>query len=118
MSSQDNNVTSDAGDCGGNVEAADRVCELQVEIKNADGLHMRPAMQFVDMASTFDCDIEVSSGSTTVDGKSIMQISMLAATRGTVLRISARGQDAGKAVAALKSLVEDVKFQESAGAGH
>ncbi|GAI53153.1 unnamed protein product, partial [marine sediment metagenome] len=32
------------------------VCETEVEIKNADGLHMRPAMQFVDVASQFDCD--------------------------------------------------------------
>ena len=29
------------------------VCEVDVEIKNAEGLHMRPAMQFVDVASTF-----------------------------------------------------------------
>ncbi|MHC4413426.1 MAG: HPr family phosphocarrier protein, partial [Planctomycetota bacterium] len=31
------------------------VCEASVEIKNADGLHMRPAMQFVDVASQFKC---------------------------------------------------------------
>ena len=48
------------------------VCETQVEIKNADGLHMRPAMQFVDVASRFDCDITVSNDETDVDGTSIM----------------------------------------------
>ena len=33
------------------------LCETEVEIKNADGLHMRPAMQFVDIANQFECDI-------------------------------------------------------------
>jgi len=33
------------------------VCEIELEIKNADGLHMRPAMQFVDVANQFDCDL-------------------------------------------------------------
>jgi hypothetical protein len=37
------------------------VCETGVEIKNADGLHMRPAMQFVDIANRFECDITVSN---------------------------------------------------------
>ena len=45
------------------------VCETEVEIKNADGLHMRPAMQFVDLANQFDSDVTVSNDETTVDGK-------------------------------------------------
>ena len=65
------------------------VCETEVEIKNADGLHMRPAMQFVDVASRFECDIVVSNSENSVDGKSIMQMSMLAATCGTKLKIKA-----------------------------
>jgi len=31
---------------------AEPVYEIEIEIKNADGLHMRPAMQFVDLAGT------------------------------------------------------------------
>jgi phosphocarrier protein HPr len=88
------------------------VCELQVEIKNADGLHMRPAMQFVDVANRFECDISVSNGENTVDGKSIMQMSMLAATCGTKLRIRAEGGDAEEAVDALRALVEEKMFDE------
>lgn len=87
-------------------------CEEQIEIKNTDGLHMRPAMQFVDIASKFECDINVSNGETSVDGKSIMQISMLAATCGTKLRIRAEGSDAQDAINALKELVEDKHFDE------
>jgi len=88
------------------------VSETTVEIKNADGLHMRPAMQFVDLASQFDCSITVSNGQTSADGKSIMQMSILAATCGTRLRIQAEGPDAGKAVDALRELVEARMFGE------
>jgi phosphocarrier protein HPr len=88
------------------------VCEMDVEIKNADGLHMRPAMQFVDLANRFDSDITVSNAETNVDGKSIMQISMLAATCGSKLKIRAEGPDAHEAVNTLRQLVEDTHFNE------
>ena len=88
------------------------VCETEVEIKNADGLHMRPAMQFVDLANRFDSDVTVSNDETTVDGKSIMQISMLAASCKTKLRIRAEGPDAQQAIDALRELVEEKHFDE------
>jgi phosphocarrier protein len=88
------------------------VCETAVEIRNTDGLHMRPAMQFVDVAGQFDCDVTVSNGKTTVDGKSIMQMSMLAATRGTKLTIKTEGADAQEAISALRELVEEKTFDE------
>jgi len=88
------------------------LCETSVEIKNADGLHMRPAMQFVDIANQFQADISVSNDKNTVDGKSIMQMSMLAATCGTKLKITAQGSDAEQAIHALKVLVEEKMFDE------
>ena len=88
------------------------VRETTVEIKNAEGLHMRPAMQFVDTASRFDCDLIVSNGQTNADGKSIMQMSMLAATCGTKLKVTAQGPDARQAVEALQQLVEVKAFDE------
>jgi phosphocarrier protein HPr len=88
------------------------VCEAVVEIKNADGLHMRPAMQFVDAAGQFDCDVTVSNAENSVDGKSIMQMSMLAATCGTTLTIKAEGVDAQQAIDALRQLVEVKMFDE------
>ena len=88
------------------------VCETELEIKNADGLHMRPAMQFVDVANKFDCTVTVSSGETEVDGKSIMQMSMLAATVGTKLKIKAEGDDAEQLIVALRELVEEKMFDE------
>ena len=88
------------------------VCEIEVEIKNADGLHMRPAMQFVDIANQYQSSISVSNGQTSADGKSIMQMSMLAATCGTRLKIKAEGADAGEAAEALRELVEVKNFGE------
>ena len=88
------------------------VCETEVEIKNADGLHMRPAMQFVDLANRFECDITASNGENDVDGKSIMQMSMFAATCGTKIKIRAEGVDARAAIEALRELVEEKMFDE------
>ncbi|UCF43646.1 MAG: HPr family phosphocarrier protein [Planctomycetota bacterium] len=88
------------------------ICEAEVEIRNADGLHMRPAMQFVDIANQFECDVTVSNTENSVDGKSIMQMSMLAATCGTKLKITTEGADAQEAIKALRELVEDKHFEE------
>jgi phosphocarrier protein HPr len=88
------------------------VSETSLVIKNPDGLHMRPAMQFVDLASQYTCDIQVSNADMEVDGKSIMQMSMLAATCGTRLTIRASGADAGEALEALRDLVEIKQFDE------
>ncbi len=91
------------------------VCETEVKIKNADGVHMRPAMQFVDIASQFKSEITVSNNKTSVNGKSIMQISMLAASCGTRLLVKADGPDAQAALDALRELVEVRMFDEPPG---
>jgi phosphocarrier protein HPr len=79
--------------------------ELEVEIVNRYGLHARPAMQFVEMANTYNSKIEVSNGVLTVDAKSIMSVMRLAGTQGTVLKIVADGDDAQEACEVLKELV-------------
>jgi len=83
----------------------------KVTIENRLGLHARPAMSFVDAASQFAADIKLVKGDQAVDGKSIMQLMMLAATQGTELEITAEGTDAEQAIAALEKLVKD-KFGE------
>ena len=88
------------------------VYDVELEIKNSEGLHMRPAMKFVDMANRFQSEINVSNGEMNVNGKSIMQISMLAATCGTKLKVTATGPDAREAIDALQKLVEEEHFNE------
>jgi phosphocarrier protein HPr len=82
-----------------------------VTILNRLGLHARPAMQFVDTAVAHKCAVTVRKGDQTVDGKSIMQMMMLAATKGSTLEITAEGDGSEKAVEMLKALVES-KFGE------
>ena len=77
----------------------------KVVISNKLGLHARPAMCFVDAAMPFTSTITVKRADQTVDGKSIMQMMMLAATKGTELEIIAEGDDAEQAVAVLAKLV-------------
>ena len=88
------------------------VYEIEVEIKNKDGLHMRPAMKFVDIANQYDSEITVSNDNNSVDGKSIMQMCTLAGPAGTKLKIKAVGNDAEGAVSALRELVENKHFDE------
>lgn len=83
----------------------------EVTILNKLGLHARPAMSFVDTASGFKSDIQVVKDGQIVDGKSIMQLMMLAATAGTRLKIEAEGPDAEQAVEALVKLIAS-KFDE------
>jgi phosphocarrier protein HPr len=79
---------------------------VQATIINRLGLHARPAMSFVDLANTFASDITITRADLVVDGKSIMQVMMLAASQGSVLEISAVGADAEVALAKLKALVD------------
>ena len=60
----------------------------------------------------FESEITVSNDHASVDGKSIMQMTMLAATAGSKLKITARGPDAEQAVNVLRELVEEKNFNE------
>ena len=81
-------------------------CTVTVTIVNRLGLHARPAMTFVDLAGTFKSDITVKRADQEVDGKSIMHMMMLAATKGTTLDVVAEGPQAAPCCEALKKLVE------------
>ncbi len=86
----------------------------EVIICNKLGLHARPAMQFVDIANQFQSEVTVHKGGEEpgdADGKSVMQMIILAAVEGTPLQIDATGDDADAAVQKLAELVEG-KFGE------
>ena len=78
-----------------------------VKISNRLGLHARPATMFAETAARFESDIRIQrDNSETIDGKSVMQMLMLAATNGTQLTIEATGPDAEQAVQALCDLIK------------
>ncbi|HZO08064.1 MAG TPA: HPr family phosphocarrier protein [Myxococcota bacterium] len=70
------------------------------------GLHARPAGLFVTLADRFDAEIKVGRGGEWVDGRSVLSLLSLAASKGTRLCVRAVGPDAREAVAALGALLE------------
>jgi len=80
-------------------------------IQNRLGLHARASASFVATAAKFQSDITLRKGDMQVNGKSIMGIMMLAASKGTALFISADGSDEQEAIQALVALI-DQRFGE------
>ena len=76
-----------------------------VLVLNALGLHFRPADRFVGLAKRFTAEIRVHRDGLCADGKSLLDLAMLAAGCGTPLELEARGPDAEAALAALAALV-------------
>ena len=85
----------------------------EVVIVNRQGLHARPATQFVETANRYASRVTVFKDNTRVNGKSVMEMMLLDAEQGTTLRIEAEGEDAGECLAALAEVVR--RFDENAG---
>ena len=81
--------------------------EDQVTICNKLGLHARAAAKFVATASEFESEIEIEKDGKRVNGKSIMGVMMLAASKGTDIKIFVDGDDANNAMSKIKQLVLD-----------
>lgn len=80
----------------------------EATIINKLGLHARAAAKFVSVANTFPCSISVGRDANTLcNGKNIMSVMMLAASKGTQLHISAEGEQAEQALSALQALIAD-----------
>jgi phosphocarrier protein HPr len=78
----------------------------EVRIRNRLGLHARAAARFVHAANRYRSRITASRDGRSMDGKSILGILLLAAAQGTVLELTADGEDEGEALDALAALVE------------
>ena len=84
----------------------------QITIINKLGLHARAAAKFVGVASRFPCQIRVGrTPQSTVDGKSIMSVMMLAAGKGTSIHLHTEGEQEQEALQALQALINDY-FEE------
>lgn len=87
--------------------------QKEITIINRLGLHARAAAKFVSLASSFASDITLARDSKVVNGKSIMGVMMLAASKGTLLVLSAAGSDEAEAMARIEELIEN-RFDEEA----
>ncbi len=79
-------------------------CAAKVKVVNRLGLHARPATAVADCAQQFKSTISLKRDDQEIDGKSIMQIMLLAATEGVELEVLASGDDAEEACKALSDL--------------
>ncbi|HHH43010.1 MAG TPA: HPr family phosphocarrier protein [Gammaproteobacteria bacterium] len=79
--------------------------DRNVTIVNKLGLHARAAAKFVTLASSFASEIKLERNGQQVNGKRIMGVMMLAASKGSEITISASGDDESEAVDRLSELV-------------
>lgn len=84
-----------------------------VTIVNELGLHARAATLFVQTSSRYPCDIFVEKDGQRVNGKSIMGVLMLVASKGTEISLIAQGEQARAALDELIALVENRFGEES-----
>ena len=76
-------------------------------IVNKLGLHARASALFVKTASRFTSEIKLAKEGVEVNGKSIMGIMMLAASKGTTVRLSVSGPDEVEAMQVIGDLVNN-----------
>jgi phosphocarrier protein HPr len=87
--------------------------EIRLEIRNKVGLHARPAALFVQTASKFRSSVTVRLGDLSANAKSILHVLTLGAGQGSVITVSAEGEDAEQALKALQDL-NSTNFGEQA----
>jgi phosphocarrier protein len=85
---------------------ADDLIEKSVTVRNKMGLHARPAALIVQTANKFRCDVTLAKDGQAVNGKSIMGVLMLAASRGSTIQVKTEGEEAEACAQALSELFE------------
>jgi phosphotransferase system HPr (HPr) family protein len=82
---------------------------LTLTIHHASGLHARPAAQFVKMAASFPCTLTVrnlTSHKPAANAKSVLSVLTQGVNTGHEIELTAEGDRAEEALAALKELIE------------
>jgi phosphocarrier protein len=85
--------------------------EKTLTVTNKMGIHARPAAMIVRITNRFKSDVYFEKDEEQVNGKSIMGLMMLAAGRGSKIRVTAQGADSAELIKNLEELFER-KFDE------
>ncbi|MDX1303812.1 HPr family phosphocarrier protein [Photobacterium sp.] len=75
-------------------------------IKNRLGLHARAAIKLVELAQSFESTVTISNDEKNATADSVMGLLMLESAQGHQVRVSAKGNDAQKALDAVTALIE------------
>ncbi len=81
-------------------------CSAKLKIVNRYGLHARPATDFAIAAGEFNAEVRVKANDEDADGKSVMDLMLLAATQGTQIEVVCKGDDAKACLKHLSDLVK------------
>jgi phosphocarrier protein HPr len=87
------------------------VVDKSMKIQNELGLHARAATKLVQLASKYPCELTLTKDGHEVNGKSIMGVLMLVASKGSTVLLRAKGEKAAEAIDAIAKLIDD-KFGE------
>ncbi|QCI26610.1 HPr family phosphocarrier protein [Buchnera aphidicola (Thelaxes californica)] len=79
-----------------------------ITILSPNGLHTRPAAQFVKAAKEFSSEITITFNNKTINAKSLFKIQTLGLTYGTKIKLSANGEDEQKAIKNLSQLIQNL----------
>lgn len=81
-------------------------CSAKLKIPNKYGLHARPATDFATLAAGYTASVRVKTTDEDADGKSVMELMLLAATKGTEIEVVCDGSDAQDCLDTLVALVK------------
>lgn len=87
------------------VERGGGRAQAEAVIVNEEGLHLRPATSFASIATKSACAVTVTTANGSANGKSVLELAMLAAPKGTCLSIVVEGADCDDVLATLVTLV-------------
>lgn len=82
-------------------------------IINEKGLHARASAKFVDTVEKFDATAKIWKDGLDASGDSIMGLLMLAASKGTSIKVETRGKQAVELADALETLLNNRFGEES-----
>jgi phosphotransferase system HPr (HPr) family protein len=85
-----------------------------VTVTDPQGLHMRPAAAFAKLARQYQSTVTVRRDDRTVNGKSQLDLMLLAAEPGAELVLEVTGEDAADALTALGTILEMASFDDLA----
>jgi phosphotransferase system HPr (HPr) family protein len=77
----------------------------ELTLVNKYGMHVRPAGALAKVCQKYSCDVTVQNAGASVSGKSVLGLMTLEAPVGTVLTVTAAGDDADLAMAEIEELV-------------
>ena len=82
------------------------------QIINKLGMHARAATKLVQTASRFKADIQIRKDGHSANAKSVMGVLLLCGHQGSMVEVSAQGEDAADAVRTIGELIDN-RFGES-----